>query len=188
MKNSRKNSAAALGMVCWIVYFSIYLGRLNFSASMGEMTRTGLWGKQSWEVLRQHFTWHTDWLRFPAAFWEIKFRLKTGISRFAWDYSSQFIISVCGQRYRDAYPVVFEWCIPGYDMAAGGKDGHKPDFRTAVGKHYLNVVIYSSGGNAGSISSGCGYAEGGKLAILFLERRNLARSSSPVVADSNSDH
>lgn len=45
MKDSRKNSAAALGMVCWIVYFSIYLGRLNFSASMGEMTRTGLWGK-----------------------------------------------------------------------------------------------------------------------------------------------
>ena len=45
MKNAGKNSAAALGMVCWIVYFSIYLGRLNFSASMGDMTQTGLWGK-----------------------------------------------------------------------------------------------------------------------------------------------
>ena len=45
MKNAEKNSAAALGMVCWIVYFSIYLGRLNFSASMGDMTQTGLWGK-----------------------------------------------------------------------------------------------------------------------------------------------
>lgn len=34
-----------LGAVCWITYFSIYLGRLNFSAGMSEMLRTGLWEK-----------------------------------------------------------------------------------------------------------------------------------------------
>ncbi|MBS6195057.1 MAG: MFS transporter [Clostridiales bacterium] len=44
-KNLRLNSGTMLGIVCWIVYFSIYLGRLNFSASMSEMTQTGLWGK-----------------------------------------------------------------------------------------------------------------------------------------------
>lgn len=34
-----------LGAVCWIAYFSIYLGRLNFSAGMSEMLQTGLWEK-----------------------------------------------------------------------------------------------------------------------------------------------
>lgn len=34
-----------LGAVCWITYFSIYLGRLNFSAGMSEMLRAGLWEK-----------------------------------------------------------------------------------------------------------------------------------------------
>ncbi len=36
---------ALLGAVCWLAYFSIYLGRLNFSASMGRMLQTGLWGR-----------------------------------------------------------------------------------------------------------------------------------------------
>lgn len=34
-----------LGVVCWLTYFSIYLGRLNFPASMSEILRTGLWEK-----------------------------------------------------------------------------------------------------------------------------------------------
>ncbi len=34
-----------LGAVCWITYFSIYLGRLNFSAGMSGMLQTGLWEK-----------------------------------------------------------------------------------------------------------------------------------------------
>ncbi len=34
-----------LGIVCWITYFSLYLGRLNFSASMSEMVHLGIWGK-----------------------------------------------------------------------------------------------------------------------------------------------
>ncbi len=189
MKDSRKNSAAALGMVCWIVYFSIYLGRLNFSASMGEMTRTGLWGKTELGSVAAAFYLAYGLAQIPCGILGDKISPKKlvfiGLLR---DYSSQFIISVCGQRYRDADPVVFEWCIPGHDLAAGGKDGDKSDLRTAVGEHYLNVVIYSSGGNAGGISSGCSYAEGGELEILFLECRNLARSSCPVVADSNSDH
>ena len=84
--------------------------------------------------------------------------------------------------------MVSKWCIPGHDLAAGGKDGDKSDLRTAVGKYYLNVVIYSSGGNAGGISSGCSYAKGSKLEILFLECRDLACCSCFVVADCNSDH
>ncbi len=31
-----------LGIVCWITYFSLYLGRLNFSASMSEMVHLGI--------------------------------------------------------------------------------------------------------------------------------------------------
>ena len=50
MKNAGKNSAAALGMVCWIVYFSIYLGRLNFSASMGDMTQTDVYKRQVFQA------------------------------------------------------------------------------------------------------------------------------------------
>lgn len=38
-------TAFVLGAVCWIAYFSIYLGRLNFSASISEMLRAGEWGK-----------------------------------------------------------------------------------------------------------------------------------------------
>lgn len=38
-------SVVFFGFVCWITYFSIYLGRLNFSASMSEMLQTGIWGK-----------------------------------------------------------------------------------------------------------------------------------------------
>lgn len=37
--------AIGLGIVCWLTYFSIYLGRLNFSASMSEMIQAGVWGK-----------------------------------------------------------------------------------------------------------------------------------------------
>lgn len=37
--------AVFLGIVCWITYFSLYLGRLNFSASMSEMIHSGIWGK-----------------------------------------------------------------------------------------------------------------------------------------------
>ena len=33
------------GVLCWIVYFSIYPGRLNFSAGMSEMLETGCWEK-----------------------------------------------------------------------------------------------------------------------------------------------
>ena len=29
-----------LGIVCWITYFSLYLGRLNFSASMSAVSYT----------------------------------------------------------------------------------------------------------------------------------------------------
>lgn len=39
------HQAAFLGIVCWITYFSLYLGRLNFSASMSEMIHSGIWGK-----------------------------------------------------------------------------------------------------------------------------------------------
>ena len=70
---SDKGSVIFFGVVCWVTYFSIYLGRLNFSASMSEMAQTGIWGKHSWEVLRRHFTLHMDWDSFPVAFWEIIF-------------------------------------------------------------------------------------------------------------------
>ena len=33
---SDKGSVIFFGVVCWVTYFSIYLGRLNFSASMSE--------------------------------------------------------------------------------------------------------------------------------------------------------
>lgn len=36
---------AFLGAVCWLTYFSIYFGRLNFSASMSEILRGGIWRK-----------------------------------------------------------------------------------------------------------------------------------------------
>lgn len=39
------HQAAVLGIVCWITYFSLYLGRLNFSASMSDMIHSGIWGK-----------------------------------------------------------------------------------------------------------------------------------------------
>lgn len=42
---SDKGSVIFFGVVCWVTYFSIYLGRLNFSASMSEMAQTGIWGK-----------------------------------------------------------------------------------------------------------------------------------------------
>ncbi len=48
MKGQEKHvarQAAFLGIVCWITYFSLYLGRLNFSASMSEMIHLGIWGK-----------------------------------------------------------------------------------------------------------------------------------------------
>ena len=44
-RNCRTGWATLLGVVCWLTYFSIYLGRLNFSASMSGMLQTGLWGK-----------------------------------------------------------------------------------------------------------------------------------------------
>lgn len=43
--NRLVSRTALLGAVCWLTYFSIYLGRLNFSASMSSMLQTGLWGK-----------------------------------------------------------------------------------------------------------------------------------------------
>lgn len=44
-KLEKSRNAVYLGIVCWITYFSIYLGRLNFSASMSEMAQAGIMGK-----------------------------------------------------------------------------------------------------------------------------------------------
>lgn len=44
-KERTVRQAVLLGVVCWITYFSLYLGRLNFSASMSELIHLGIWGK-----------------------------------------------------------------------------------------------------------------------------------------------
>lgn len=42
-----KKMIRVLFLLCWLVYFSTYLGRLNYSASLAEMVRTGEFTKAS---------------------------------------------------------------------------------------------------------------------------------------------
>lgn len=55
-----KNEVRMLTFITWITYFSTYLGRLNFSASINEISMNLGIEKELLELLPLHFLLHTE--------------------------------------------------------------------------------------------------------------------------------
>ena len=162
---SDKGSVIFFGVVCWVTYFSIYLGRLNFSASMSEMAQTGIWGKTQLGSVAAAFYLAYGLGQFPSGVLGDHFSGRKLVMLGLVGAALANAAFPCRKYQRNAGDLVYQRTLSGTCMAADGETGCRYDTWKTDSIDCPGVIIYQPGRDAECVSVQCGYVREKGMAV-----------------------